>query len=352
MAERLVAAGHDVSFVGTPDGLESRLATEAGLTYHGIRARGFDRGRPWTLLTAAFTAVASVVRAGLLLRRLRVDVVVGFGGYVALPLGVAAGVLRVPLMLHEQNAVPGLANRVLSRWASAVGLTYPSARELLAHAERCEVTGNPVRVAVLEASRERGRAMLGVPSGDPLVLVFGGSRGSQHINETFVRIAPALMSVPALRVAHVAGRIEAAAVRERVSSAVPGAGDRYVVHDYIDAMGDAISASDIIVSRAGATSIAEITAIGRPAVLVPYPFATDDHQTRNARDLAESGAAIVVPDSELDGDAIERAVTRLLGDPSERERMARATAAFARRDAADRLVRLIESVGVAGEETR
>jgi UDP-N-acetylglucosamine--N-acetylmuramyl-(pentapeptide) pyrophosphoryl-undecaprenol N-acetylglucosamine transferase len=348
-----VADGHEVLFVGTPDGVESRLAPEAGVTFVAVPAKGFDRGAPLSLLSAAAVTLSSVWRARGVMRRFGADVVAGFGGYVSLPVGLAAVTGRVPLVLHEQNSIPGLANRVLSRWARAAGVTYEGSLKHLKRPERGVMTGNPVRTTVLQADRARGRRRLGVPEDATLMLVFGGSRGARHVNDAMVGLAPALVAEPSLRVVHVAGRIEAASVAERVAGALGGQpSERYQVRDYIDEMGDAIAAADVVVARAGATSIAEITAIGRAAVLVPYPYATDDHQTLNARAVATAGGAEVVPDAELDSDRFRDAMMRLVREPARRKQMADASAALARRDATERVAALITGVLTGREESR
>lgn len=351
VAGHLRAEGHEVAFVGTPDGLEARLVAEAGITFFGVPARGFDRARPLTLITSSALLVSSLVRARRIIGKWRPDVVFGFGGYVSLPVGFAALTRRVPLVLHEQNSVPGLANRVLSRWARAVGVTYESSITHLAHPERAIITGNPVRQTVLDADRERGRRALGLDPDATVLLVFGGSRGARRLNDTFAGLAGRIAAVPSLQVVHVAGRIEAASVAERVASVLGEADGRYQVADYIDEMGDAIAAADLIVARAGATSIAEITAIGRAAVLVPYPYATDDHQTLNAQTVAEAGAAIVFKDSDVDEGAFAENVIELLKDDGRRHEMAQAAASLGRRDADSRVAALATDVAT-GEETR
>jgi len=343
VADRLVAERDDVLFVGTPNGLEARLAAEAGLDFHPLAAQGFDRARPLTLVTAAFRAVSSAYKAWRLLGSWRPDVVMGFGAYVSLPVGLAAVIRGVPLVLHEQNSVPGMANRFLSRWARKVGVTYPDSVTLLAHPDRTEVTGNPVREAVRNASREAGRARLGISENALALLVFGGSRGARHLNTALVGLHSALMANERLVIVHVTGPKEIASVTASLE-AVGYDPQRWRLFDYLKDMGDVIAAADLVVARSGATSIAELTTLGVPAVVVPYPYATDDHQTKNAASLAGVGAALVVADSELDGQRFGDTVLSLLDDAEQRATMAAASRSLGRPDAAERVVALAREV--------
>ena len=341
MADRLRADGHEVLFVGTPNGPEARLAREAGLVFHPMPARGFDRSKPLSLLRAIGQLSASALRTWFLLGRLRPHVVAGFGGYVSLPVGAAAFARRIPLVLHEQNSVPGMANRVLSRWACAVGVTYEDSAKRLRPGTRVELTGNPVRESILRAERARGRDLLDLPADAVVMLVFGGSRGARHINEAVVGLRGRLLADESVHVLHLTGRDEAAAVSEQLVRAGGDDDGRYRVIDYLEDMGSAIAAADLVLARAGATSIAEITAIGRAAVLVPYPYATEDHQTLNARDVERGGGAILVTDDELESERFADAVVSLLSDIEHRERMAEASRRLGIRDAAERLERLV-----------
>jgi UDP-N-acetylglucosamine--N-acetylmuramyl-(pentapeptide) pyrophosphoryl-undecaprenol N-acetylglucosamine transferase len=222
----------------------------------------------------------------------------------------------------------------------------------LPHPERAVVTGNPVRADVLAASRERGREALGIRPDALMLLVFGGSRGARHINETMVSLAPELATVPSLRVVHVAGRMEAATVTAGIERVLGAEAGWYTVAEYIDEMGDAIASADLVVARAGATSIAEITAVGRAAVLVPYPYATDDHQTGNARAVADAGGAVIVSDRDLDGDSFARVVMGLLRDETARNAMAAAAVALGRPDAAGRVADLALAAATRRKEKR
>lgn len=269
----------------------------------------------------------------------------GFGGYVSIPVGMAAVLTRTPLVLLEQNSVPGMANRLLSRWARAVGITYASSGQMFAIPDRAVLTGNPVRSSVLSAERARGRSGLDLPDDAVVLLVFGGSRGARHINRAIVAHHETLLADPAVHIVHVAGRGEVTEVRKAAGLApdmrTDGSG-RYRVYDYIEDMGSVLAAADLVLARAGATSIAEITALGRPAVLVPYPFATDDHQTTNARALVEAGGAVMVPDHDLDAPEFVGMLTALLADADCRATMAAASSALGRPDAARSVACLIE----------
>lgn len=335
MARRFVDAHDDVTFVGTPRGLEARLIPDTGIPFRSLPAYGFDRSRPWTMVTSSATIVLSALRAMGMFIRHRPDVVIGFGGYVSIPVGLAAVALGIPLVLHEQNSVPGMANRFLSRFARAVGVTYEESAEAMARPERCEVTGNPVRSSFLTSDRARGRRALDVPGEATLMVVFGGSRGARHLNGAVVARARDILSVGDIHVVHVTG----AAEYDTVSAALDAgeAADRWHLYPYIDEMGDVLAAADLVVCRAGATSIAEITVLGLPAVLVPYPYATEDHQTRNAATMAAHGAAAVVADDELDGDGFRALLVELLGDSARRATMAAASEALGRTDAAERV---------------
>jgi UDP-N-acetylglucosamine--N-acetylmuramyl-(pentapeptide) pyrophosphoryl-undecaprenol N-acetylglucosamine transferase len=344
LAAKLRDDADEVLFVGTPDGLEARLVPAAGVPFRGLSAAGFDRARPWTLLTSSLRLAASTLKAFRWMRTERPDVVIGFGGYVSIPVGFAAILRGIPLMLHEQNSVPGMANSWLSRWARAVAVTYPESQARFTHPERVVVTGNPVRPEVLAATRDTGRAGLDLPSNALVLLAFGGSRGARHLNSALVALRDRLMAIPDLVVVHVTGAAEADTVCEALAGAGGDEGGRWRVIPYLDRMGDALAASDLVLARAGATSIAEITALGLPAVLVPYPYATDDHQTKNAAAMVHAGAAELIADSELDSPRFGDIVESLLRDSGRRASMAAASAALGRPDADARLAQLARTV--------
>ena len=297
----------------------------AGYELHRLRAAGIDRRNPLRAARALGLAVAGTGRAVRLLRRLRPDAVLGAGGYVAGPVGVAAVLRRVPLVLAEADSHLGLTNRALAPFARRVCLAFALPRR---SGRRYLVTGRPVPRPATDRGAARSR--LGIASDETSVLVFGGSLGARSINEA----ALAAFGEAPFHVLHVAGRRDHEALRERLH------GPRYDLRAYLDLdeFGEALLACDLVVARAGG-SVFEIALYGRPAVLVPYPHATADHQTANARWMVDAGAATVIRDDELTGPRLARTVAELLADRSRLGAMARASAGLARPDAAAALAR-------------
>ncbi|MDY3128431.1 MAG: glycosyltransferase, partial [Berryella intestinalis] len=217
LAETLKARGHEVFFAGTPRGIEARLAAEAGLSYEAFEASGFDRAHPASLPQGIARIAHSTKRAVAWFDRIDPDAVAVFGGYVCIPVGRAALKRRIPLVVHEQNSVMGLANRYLGKRADAVCLTYGEAAEGVRGLGPTVVTGNPVRASVLSATREEGREMLGIPDDALVLLVTGGSLGARHLNGAVCALKDRLLSHSSLHVVHVTGPKELDAVGERLA---------------------------------------------------------------------------------------------------------------------------------------
>lgn len=350
LAEELRERGHEVRFFGETRRLEGKLVPEAGFDFFPVRVTGFDRARPWTLVTA----LAHLAREeGRIVKEFRADptlkpdVAIGFGAYVELPLMRAAARLGIPIALHEQNSVPGLANKQSAKSASLIAIAQPSVEPIFA--ERCSAdtkiiaTGNPVRASVLAGERSRGRSALGVADDETLLLVFGGSLGAHHINERVAALKDRLLAVPGLRVLHSTGAGDYDDTLAALDLS-PEEGRRWQVKPYIDGMGDMLAAADLVLSRAGASSIAEIAALAAPSVLVPYPHATADHQTTNARFLVDAGAAVMFADADIDGEAFATELERLLTDADAREGMRAAARGLGQDEAAARLADAVEAL--------
>lgn len=348
VARELTRLAPDVEpvFVGVADRLEARLVPEAGFRLHLVEAAAIPRRLSPKLLKVPSALRSGIARCEEIVLEENAVGVVTFGGYVAFPLDRAAVRSGRPLVVHEQNSVPGLTNRIASRWADRTAISFPGSAPRFRHRERCVVTGNPVRSDVLgldrDTARSAARASFGLDPDRPTLLVFGGSQGARSINAAVVE-AHGRWGGTDLQILHAAGRdgyATAAQAWEQARAAHPD-GPTVRLVDFIDSMADAYAAADLVVCRAGATSIAELTVLGLPSVLIPYPHATADHQTENARALERAGGAVVIPDPDLDGTTLVDAVSPLLADPDRHAAAARAARAFGRPDAATNVARLV-----------
>jgi UDP-N-acetylglucosamine--N-acetylmuramyl-(pentapeptide) pyrophosphoryl-undecaprenol N-acetylglucosamine transferase len=315
VADALRAEGAEVTFIGG-ERAELQLVPEAGYPLRTLRVAPLPRRHLVQAVRAALVDAAAVGKAQALLAELHPAAVMGAGGYVAGPVGLAAVLRRVPLVLSEADSHMGLTNRLLAPFARRVCLAFPVAGR---EGPRYRLTGRPV--APPATDRAAARARFGMPDGETCVLVYGGSLGARSINHASVEA----FAGARFRVLHAAG--------ERDLPDLHSPGPHYDLRGYVSGFGEALLASDLVVSRAGG-SIFEIAAHGRPAVLIPYPHATADHQTANARFMEQAGAAIVIPDRELTPARLASEVGRLLADPSRLAAMGRASAAMARPDAA------------------
>ena len=320
LAEVLQEQGCQVVFAGTPQGVEARLVPQAGIEFVPFEATGFNRNHPTSLARALHLMNKSTKRARAWLTEIKPNAVVGFGGYVSVPVGRAAEKLGIPLIIHEQNSVMGLTNKMLSKHAQKVCLTYECAGAGVVDAAKVEVTGNPVRRGVLSSTREEGRAMLGIPQDALMLLVFGGSLGARHINQALCAMKEKLLAYKNLYLVHITGPKEYDSVAEELNLS-PEQQKRWIVMGYQDRMGETMAAADMIISRAGATSLAEISARAIPAILVPFPYATANHQTTNARAYVEAGCARMMADDALDTPEFCEMVCELVEDQALRASM-------------------------------
>ena len=315
VADALRAADAQVVFIGG-ERAERELVPQAGYELAPLRVAPLPRRAPARALRALAIDAAAVPVAAGLIRRLGADAVLGAGGYVSGPVGLSALALRRPLVLMEADSHMGLANRLLAPAARRVCLAFPlEGRD----PPRYLVTGRPVPPPARDRAAARRR--FGIQPGETCVLVFGGSQGARSIN----RAALEAFAGASFRVLHAAG--------ERDLPELTAPGPHYDLRGFIGDFGQALAASDLVVARAGG-SLFEIAAHGRPAILVPYPHATGDHQAFNARYMERAGAAVVIPDAELTGARLAHEVGVLLADRARLEAMARASAALARPDAA------------------
>jgi UDP-N-acetylglucosamine--N-acetylmuramyl-(pentapeptide) pyrophosphoryl-undecaprenol N-acetylglucosamine transferase len=344
IARALVERGHprgSVELVGSERGIEARLVPEAGFELTLLPGRGLQRKLSLQNIRSLGALVVALWRAWRLVGRRRPAVVVSVGGYASVPCALAAVVRRVPIVVAEQNAQPGAANLLVSRFARACAVSFPDTP-----LRRAVVTGNPVRPEILAIDRARdavgARAKLDVEPGRRVVLIFGGSLGALRINRAAVDAARRWAGRGDLHIRHIVGARDWDEITAGGPPVPPDAPLRYQAVRYDDDMPTSLAATDLAVCRSGSSTSFELLAAGLPAVLVPSPYVTADHQTANARHLVDTGAAVLVPDAELDGERLVAEADALLADPARLDAMARAARAAARPSAADDIAALVE----------
>ena len=319
-----------VTFAGSPGRAEAQLVPEAGYELDTFEISGLPRDPSWAALRSLALAGKAPFACREILARRRPDVVLGGGGYVAGPMVLAAATRRIPAAIMEADAHLGLANRLALPFARRVFLAFPIPGR---SGPKYRVTGRPVPASSRAIARDDARQRFGLPAEGPVLLVYGGSQGARTLNDlvvdAFAKAGPLVL--------HLAGERDFESLRDRVSR------DGYRLLPFTHDFGAALAAADLALARAGG-SVYELAAAGTPAVLVPYPHATADHQTKNARHFEEAGAAIVVPEVEVAG--VPALVGSLLSDPDRLAVMAEAMRKLARPDAADEIAD--EVLGLAG----
>ena len=343
VAEALVAAGHDrdsIMFVGATTGMEAQLVPDAGFRLVPLAVTNFPRRPSVQLLTSTVRLVAAAVRSVRLLRELRPGVLVSVGGFASVAPVIAAKLTGVPVVAIAYDAVPGLATRLTARVAAATAVAFPTCR-----LPRSEITGAPISASVANVDRTTdratARAKLGVPLDRFLLLVVGGSLGSGRLNELVDAFVAANRDREDLAVRHLVGARNDDGSRHPLDG---GGGILYQVIGFDTAMGIAYAAADLALTRAGATVTAELAAVGLPAIVVPWPAATNDHQTANGRALAATGGAVLIAESELTPTRLATEVERLRSNPDARAAMATDVHSLARADAAAHIATIVERV--------
>lgn len=332
-------ASVEITCVGTPKGLETRVIPEAGLELELIPPVPLPRRLTPELFAVPARLGRAVGQARAILKRHSAQVAVGFGGYVSLPIYLAARMERIPLVLHEGNAVPGLANRIAARFTPHVATTYADTR--LPHAQHL---GLPVRAGIAEldraTARSGARASFGLPADGQVLLVSGGSQGARSLNNAIAEATPRLLAA-GISVLHVLGAANFTDASVVQSDQQTGA--RYVPLAYVDDMAQAYAAADLMLARSGAGTVMETAMTGLVTIFVPLPHGNGE-QARNADFLIQADAGVLVPDAELDGDVVVRQVSGLLADPQRLDQMSRRCRELVPADASQALAKLVLDV--------
>lgn len=326
--------GLDVVFIGTGSSFEKRVVEGHGFRLLSVSSRGFLGRSPAAKAGALFWSGVGLFQSIRILWKLKPRAIIGVGGFASGPVVAAAILLRIPTMIQEQNYSPGLANRILARWVDRIAVSFEETKAQLGG--RGEVTGNPIRLEFSSVkAKTRGETFS--------LLVFGGSQGARSINEKMVEALPHLEPMRlALRVVHMTGEKD----REKVEEAYKTHRVEARVVTYLDEMAEEYARADLVISRAGATTVSELTACQKAALLIPFPKAARDHQRLNARKLEKAGAAVVVPEIELTGERLAREIVGLMKNPDRITAMERAAARLARPDATVRVAEQVEELMV------
>lgn len=326
----------EVLFVGTEHGIEARVIPKEGYALKFVRAEGVAGKAFLKKMKGLFMFLLSLYDSLRILRSFRPDVVIGVGGYASAGIVLTACGKGIPTIILEQNSVPGFANRFLGRFVDAIAVTYQESISFFPK-ERTYLTGNPIRKRILRRNEDLARSLFPLSRDRFTVFIFGGSAGARSINQAMIEALQHLMDIREnIQFLHQTGAAD--------HEAVMGAYRRYdfkgIVVPFIYEMAEAYMVADMVVCRAGASTLSELTAVGKPAILIPYPYAASNHQEYNARKLEDMGAAKMIRDRELNGEVLAAAIRKLFQDGHLRRDMQKAAAAFGRVDAAEKVIAL------------
>lgn len=327
-------------YVGTHRGLENKIVPETGISFKTIKIQGFKRKLSLDNIKTVQLFVESIKRSKEILREFKPDVVIGTGGYVSGSVVYAAACMKIPTIVHEQNSVPGITNKFLSRFADRVGISFPDAAQYFPE-NKTVLVGNPRAQEVVTSGKSEVLEQYGLLPDIPTVLIFGGSQGALKINQAVIQALPKF-SQKEYQVLYASGDRYYNEIAEKFD--IEKINHNLSLQPYIKNMTDVMANVDLLIGRAGATSIAELTALGLPAILIPSPYVTNDHQTKNAQSLVNAGAVKMITDADLTGEKLVEAVDEIMGDPEKKAMMAKASRQEGIPDAAERLWSLVNEI--------
>lgn len=334
----------EILFVGTADRMEAQLVPAAGYDFKTIEIQGFSRelnlsGLKYNLITIK-KLLKSEGQAKKIIAEFNPDVVIGFGGYVSGPVLSVAARMGIPTAVHEQNAFPGVTNKSLAKKVDVVMLTAPEAEKLLKPKNPCVVTGLPIRGEIITANKEFARAEMKLDS-RPLILSMGGSLGARAINEAVKYLILNRYEKKDCYYLHATGKAGAAMIDDIDKEIDLGSNPQIMLREYINDMDRCLAAADLVVCRAGASSLSEIQALGKPSILVPYPYAAENHQFYNAKTMSDRDAAILIEEKDFTGERLLSEVEKLISEPNRLEIMGENAKAMAIVDASQRITECV-----------
>ena len=330
-----------ILYVGIRDGMEARLVPEAGIEFAGISGKGLPRKLSLDTIKVVGKSFKALWETKKLLRQFHPDLVVGTGGYVSGPVVLTAALFNIPTLLHEQNALPGITNRILARVVRRVMVTFSESMERFGVKKKLELVGLPVRPEIGQLSRMVGARHFGLHPDRLTLLVTGGSRGARTLNQAMIVVLEHLAQRPDIQVIWATGKeTYTETIEEFRKRGISWERSGWRVLEYLKDMPEALACADLYIGRAGAASLAELMVAGIPGLLIPYPHAAENHQEHNAQALVKAGAAEIILDSELDGERLWKEIDRLIGQPSLLAKMKAATVKLAQPEALNKIVDL------------
>lgn len=335
----------EILFAGTGDHMESRLVPSAGFDFKTIEISGFRRSvSPKATahnIKTVFQILKSSAQSKKIIKEFNPDVAVGFGGYVSGPVLQSAVKLGIPSCIHEQNAFPGVTNKALAKEVNAVMLTSEDAKKHLEIKNECYITGLPVRGEILTADKYKSRIELGIESDIPLVVSFGGSLGAKPINDAMEKVLIAHSKDNKCMHIHSTGKNGSYMLDNLKSKGFDFSNKNIDIREYIDNMDVCLSAADLVIGRAGASSLSEIEALGKPSVLIPSPYVAENHQFHNAMSLVNRGAAIIIEEKELTGEKLLETIDKLLSDKEKLKEMGKNAKTLAMSNSTEKISEII-----------
>lgn len=350
VANRLKEKGWEILYIGSRNGLEGRIIPPAGLPYKEVSVSPLPRKLTPRLFGAIYKTTGGLFQAMRILKDYQPDVVLGTGGFVAGPVVLAASLRGFPTVIHEQNVYPGFTNKLLSYRVDKIALNFADADQFFSRGnrEKLVVTGNPIRDIIINTERKEGLQEFKFSPDKKTLLVFGGSQGAMSINKAMIEIYKYYENSRDLQIIHLTGEKTFKSIMEEVKKrGIDLEKNRnYRIMPYLTKMELAYAVADLIIYRAGATGIAEITTKGIPAILVPYPYAAENHQEYNARNLEKHGAAVMISDDNLSGEVLIKKIEELIKNERKLKEMAKNSKELGQPAAAEKLVKLIEEVAL------
>lgn len=329
----------ELLYIGTTNGLENQIVPRESIPFRAIEISGFKRKLSMDNVRTVWRFMKGARSCKQWFREFKPDIVVGTGGYVCGPVIYAAAKLGIPTLIHEQNVLPGLTNAFLSRYTDCVAVSFKGAEANFPKAKKTVYTGNPRSSEVVRADARRGRSSIGIPEDCPIVVMVGGSRGAQAINDAMVEMATSLDRLPDTHFVYITGQPYYEETCRKIEEKLPDWPGNLHVLPYVDHMPELLAATSLIITRSGASFLSEITALGIPSIQIPSPNVTNNHQEANARWLSDAGAAELILERDLQGHELFHKIERIIRDPIRHESMSLQSKKLGQPDAAERIIR-------------